>query len=192
MSKLALRGSSVVLLIIGSLLARRAAADEAEARQLYNQGETAYIAGRFDDAARLFQRGYQAYPHPLLLWNMATAYRKQYTISQNPAELRRARVVYQHYIEMVDSEPQRAEARDAIADLDAELARQPSLAAPVSSAASAPAAAPERPRRRIWPWLVGGAGLLVAGAVVLTVVLVVPDNAPVRASSDGAMRVSFP
>jgi hypothetical protein len=188
------RCCGVALLIALALPARRSVADEAEARRLYADGEAAFTAGRFDEAAQLFQRGYVAFPRPLFLWNAAMAFRKQYAITHDPAELRRALTVYQHYVELVDAEAQRAEGRAAIAEVEAELARvatPPPAALTVATPPAAPSKSPER-RHRVWPWLVGGAGLLVAGAVVLTVALVLPDNAPVRASTDGTMRVVFP
>ncbi len=132
-----------------------------EARRLYNEGEAAFTAGRFVEAVKSFEGAYQLSHAPKLLWNIAQSWRRQYGISGDVAELRRAAAVLRNYLELTDSEADRTEAKDALAEVDAtiraEEARRP--AAEVKPAAPAPASAGDA----------GRAGRLKVGGVVLAV-----------------------
>lgn len=49
---------------------------DARALQLYEQGDAAYAAGRYQEAADAFAQAYQLSPRPLLLYNLANAYER--------------------------------------------------------------------------------------------------------------------
>src|SRR5437016_9916281 len=51
-------------------------ADQAKAKQLYDDGEKAYNLGQFDKAIQLFTNAYEEWPEPAFLFNIAQAYRQ--------------------------------------------------------------------------------------------------------------------
>lgn len=53
-----------------------AVADQAKAKQLYEDGEKAYNLGQFDKAIQLFTNAYEEWPEAAFLFNIAQAYRQ--------------------------------------------------------------------------------------------------------------------
>jgi hypothetical protein len=53
-----------------------AQADQAKAKQLYDDGEKAYNLGQFDKSIDLFTKAYEEWPEPAFLFNIAQAYRQ--------------------------------------------------------------------------------------------------------------------
>jgi hypothetical protein len=51
-------------------------ADQAKAKQLYDDGEKAYNLGQFDKSIDLFTKAYEEWPEPAFLFNIAQAYRQ--------------------------------------------------------------------------------------------------------------------
>ncbi|MBK8261695.1 MAG: hypothetical protein IPK80_10185 [Nannocystis sp.] len=148
--------------------------DEAmsEAQREYQLGTHAYALGNYDQAVLHFERSYELSDRPELLFNIGQSYAQWYTLSGDPAQLRKARKLFQNYIKFLDaSEGDDAEARaDAerrIAEIDAELAAlaptpQPQVTPPPVDAPP-PAEATKRPlHRRGWFW-----GVVVGGAIVI-------------------------
>src|SRR5690606_34026814 len=70
------------VLVLSLFVARPAAAQvssgaaDARALQFYEQGDEAYAAGRYQEAADAFAQAYQLSPRPLLLYNLANAYER--------------------------------------------------------------------------------------------------------------------
>lgn len=71
-----------VVLALSVVCARPVAAQfasgaaDARALQLYEQGDEAYAAGRYQEAADAFAQAYRLSPRPLLLYNLANAYER--------------------------------------------------------------------------------------------------------------------
>ena len=190
-------------------LAAPAAGDQKEALGLYERGESAFAAGRFDDAARLFEESYLASRRPRLLWNAAVANRRQYELDRDPARLRKARALLQNYGQLAESPGEKEEAateeRAVTAELD-RLEAKVTTASPPTKVESpprveAPPAAlpstvpPEQsaPRNppiytRWWLWTIVGAAV-VAGAATGLAVGLTPRGAP--PSEGGNFKVSF-
>lgn len=126
----------------------RSGADQ-EARRLYQAGEAAFTAGRFVEAVQSFQAAYEQSHAPKLLWNIAQSWRRQYDVSGDVADLRRARAVLQNFRELADSEAERTEAVTALAQVEAaiegEEAKARAAAAAASGAAANAAASPPAP-----------------------------------------------
>jgi hypothetical protein len=53
-----------------------AVADQAKAKQLYEDGEKSYNLGQFDKAVQLFTQAYEEWPEAAFLFNIAQAYRQ--------------------------------------------------------------------------------------------------------------------
>ena len=209
----ALLAAALLVVAVGSAAAAPGTADLPQAQRLCEQGESAFEAGRFEDAARLFEEAYLVSRRPRLLWNAALANRRQYEIDRDPARLRRARALLQNYGELAESPREKEEALTEERAVAAELELlQPRAAPPPSPAApgpepvalpAAPAAAPtpavvapsaprlpERPPvyKRWWLWTIVG-GVVIAGTATGLGVALTPRAAP---SSDlGNFKVSF-
>jgi tetratricopeptide (TPR) repeat protein len=153
---------AVVVLAAG---AHRASADNSRARQLFAEGQAAFSAGRFSEAAQLFERAYADSKATRLIWNIAQAYRRQYEVDRDLANLRRARALFHNFGEIAETEAERGEARAAEqrAATEIEAAEQRARPAP-TPAPSLVAPASERPSRVPAFALLGtGAGLALAG-----------------------------
>jgi tetratricopeptide (TPR) repeat protein len=151
---------AVAALVLAAAPAARAGNEEL-ARKLYDEGQAAFNAGRFAEAAASFEQSYNESRRPLLLWNLAQAYRRQYEVDHDLSNLRRARVVFGNYSQLAQTEADRAEAIEAQRQVDEQLARD-------EAAAKAQAQPPPPPPREAPPSRLPG--VLVAGAGVLVLV----------------------
>ena len=181
--------------------AARAAAGEcapaaaARARTLFADGERAFRVGELDRAAATFKAAYEVCPLPPLLFNLAQVQRQR-------KDYERALFFYRQYLATSsESDPQRAEVRLRIAELERRSAPPSHSATPAPSprataaandaptiatepgagsnalVASAPA---ERPlTRRPWFWIsVAGAAVVVTVGVTLAAVYGAPAVDP--------------
>jgi tetratricopeptide (TPR) repeat protein len=166
--------------------------DRARARLHYQEGENAFRTGDFDVAIREFKDSYHAFPEPLLLYNVAQAYRLK-------GDLKQALFFYQQFVSAAPRAPQRPTAEDKIAELRKLIANQEQAqqAPPAGTAAppppnpvvTAPPPTPSPPAPRPWykspaGWALGGGGLalVVVGAALLGSAPGVDDQAA-KASS---------
>jgi tetratricopeptide (TPR) repeat protein len=155
------RAAIIAFLLMGAQTGR---ADQDHARQLFREGSTAFDAGRFREAAVAFEAAYQESKRPKLLWNLATAYRKQYDLDHDIANLRRAKAVFHNYVDLADPGGDRAEAIAADREVGRQIAeieideKRRQAAAP--TAPTAPASAP--PGSRTPGLVIGGAGVGLA------------------------------
>lgn len=106
-----------------------------QAKTLFNAGAQAFAAGQFTAAVQAFEESYKLAPKPAILFSMAQAERRQYFVDKRPEWLKRAITHYRTYLEQVDKGGRRADAAQALAEIEpmaAKLEGQP--AAPVSAA----------------------------------------------------------
>jgi len=154
----------------------------ANAQAEYQLGTHAYALGNYDQAVLHFERSYELSDRPELLFNIGQAYAQWYTLSGDPAQLRKARKLFQNYIKFLDAnaggDPEaRTDAERRIVEIDAELAAlapapQPQVTSP-SAEPQPPAESTKRPlHRRGWFWgvVIGGA-LVLAGGITAGVLL---------------------
>jgi len=155
----------------------------ARARSLDEAGAAAFAAGRFEEAARNFEDAYSLTQQPLLLWNIAQSYRRQYEIDHDVAKLRRARLVLRNFATVAPTPKDKKEAESVGSEIDAEIARRTAEAPTAngnSAATAAPAAAlsvtPEKkPLSRRWQlWL--GVGLGAAAVIAVAVAVGVTQS----------------
>ena len=74
-------------------------------RVLFERGRKAYRVGDFDAAVKSWERAYALSEKPLLLYNISLAYKGRYEITQDVADLRRARAVLDNFIKLAQADP---------------------------------------------------------------------------------------
>lgn len=90
------------------------------AHVLFNAGAKAYEAGRFDDAVTAFREAHSLAPdRPTVLFSLAQAERRQFTITHDVAMLDSALTHFRKYLEMITEGGRRADAVVAIGELEA-------------------------------------------------------------------------
>lgn len=108
-----------------------------EARTYFNAGAAAYAAGKYPAAIAAFERAYQIAPRPGILFSIAQAYRREYTVTRGRAQLERAVSYYRSYVEKTPEGGRRGEAIEALGELEPALQRLG--AAPTSAEEPPPA-----------------------------------------------------
>jgi tetratricopeptide (TPR) repeat protein len=151
---------------------------EREARAHYALGQTAFKAGRYDQAVTEFEAGFAALPRPGFLLNIGHAERRR-------GNLRKARAAYKKFLLVEPTTKLRDDVMALLADLDSALADEdhaeraaatasitppPLPAVPAPAPAQAPpvtlsVAPPPAPPIYRRPWFWAAAGAVVLGAV---------------------------
>jgi hypothetical protein len=105
-----------------------AQADAVErAKASFRAGATAYAAGEYLAAIQALDAAYTLTPVPAIAFSLAQAERKQYFVAHQREHLDRAITLFRRYVEQVPSGGRRADALDALAQLEP-LALAPSAA----------------------------------------------------------------
>lgn len=131
------RAPLAAVVLATALLAAPAPAAEplGQARSYYDAGVRAYSAARYDVAVEAFREAYRLAPRETVLFSLAQAERRQFTVSRDPALLREAIAHYRKYLKEVAEGGRRADAVEALGELDAVAARMTDLgAAPAGGA----------------------------------------------------------
>lgn len=89
-----------------------------QAKMLFNAGAAAYAGGQFKAAVQAFQEAYRLYPKPALIFSIAQAQRRQYFIDRDPGRLRDSIERYRAYLQQVPQGGRRADAAEALAELE--------------------------------------------------------------------------
>lgn len=177
---------------------------QVEARRRYKVAEEHFRAGRYQEALREYEAGYQASPLAGFLVNIAQCYRRL-------GDLRKARAHYQKFVVVAPDSPLRAEVEAIIAEIDRLLADlddsgrppppppppmlsaiPPAVPLPAELALATPAPEPspvvkEKSRSRLWLWSAVGA-VLVGGTVTAFVLSRSSPSDPIREGSIGSLR----
>jgi tetratricopeptide (TPR) repeat protein len=140
-----MRNVVATLATVAVLFASSAAHADAleQAKTLFNAGAQAYAAGQFPAAIQAFEESYRLAPKPAILFSAAQAYRRQYYVDKQRSHLSSAIAGYRKYLELVPQGGRRADAVEALAELEplaAKLGADTSAPAPEGqgSAAKAP------------------------------------------------------
>jgi tetratricopeptide (TPR) repeat protein len=167
-------------------------------RQHFQAGTSAFDLGLYDKAISQFTAAYEVKRDPVLLYNIAQAYR----LAGHPREASR---FYRVYLERTPDAPNRAEVEGKLAELHEAIERleatqtrlppdqtQPSQQPPAATNLLVQSTAPERAPRplsqRWWLWTTVG-GVVVAGvAVGLGVGLSSGQAAQVPLTTGGTFR----
>jgi len=164
-----------VLAVVRTAAAQDISDEERRARQLAHEGELAYGDGRFDEAAVLIRRAYEVFREPVLLHNLGRAL-------ESAGDERGAVDAYERYLDEVPDAEDRAliegrlrQLREDVAE-DERLRSSASSGAPTGSEASAEAV-DDGGSVVIGPLVLGGVGLLVVTAGVVSGVLALGKEA---------------
>jgi hypothetical protein len=111
----------VVAIVIA--LTATAHADRAKAEQYFRAGEQAFRKQSFAAAAENFELAYQELPLPEIAFSAAQAYRRQYYVDPQPAQVKRAVELYKIYLDKVKSGGRVGDASDGLAEMLHELDR---------------------------------------------------------------------
>lgn len=136
MKRAAYRVLSAVLVLAFAGPLRAADAVE-EARILFTAGAQAYAAGRYADAVDAFRAAQALTPErPTVLFSLAQAERRHFTVVRDPAVLQAAIGHFRSYLELVPEGGRRADVVAALGELEAIAAslEQKSAEASVSRA----------------------------------------------------------
>jgi hypothetical protein len=96
-----------------------ARADDVEQAKMYfDAGAQAYSAGRYAVAVSAFDLAYKLAPRPAILFSMAQAERKQWSVARQPEVVRSAVRHYHQYLDLVPTGGRRTDAADALSELE--------------------------------------------------------------------------
>ncbi len=101
-----------------------ARAAEPTPEELYDEGRKAYRLGDFKTAVDKWEKAYDLSDNGLLLYNISLAYKGLYTISNDLADLRRARAILDNFIKVAKANPDidPDDAPERLSELDAMIA----------------------------------------------------------------------
>lgn len=109
-------------LICASLLASHAAAQEQSARARaeasFKAGAAAYAAGEYLAAIQALEAAYELTPLPAIAFSLAQAERRHYFVAHELPHLERAIALYRSYVTQVQTGGRRADALDALSQLE--------------------------------------------------------------------------
>jgi tetratricopeptide (TPR) repeat protein len=142
---------AVLLVAVASPAAR---GDEADSRVQFEAGLAHYRLGEYDQAIDLFKQAYRSSPRPLLLYNIAQAYRLEGSCAE-------AARFYRSYLRAEPSAADRASIEARLPDLDA-CARRAALAAVAPRPPPPPPRHETHARRSRVPLYLAGAGAALA------------------------------
>jgi tetratricopeptide (TPR) repeat protein len=156
-----------------------------EAGKRFREGDQAYKLGDYVTAIAAFEDAFRLSEDPIVLFNVAQAYRKQYGIDQNRGRLVKARDLYRTFMREVSDQNLRSQAQGLLSEVEKLLAETkdrpaatPPPLPPTAVPAEQPAAVSPEPDAEVaevsdeagptpwykntWVWV--AAGVVAAGA----------------------------
>jgi hypothetical protein len=114
-----------------------------QAKALFNAGAQAYSVGEFLAAIQAFEEAYKIAPKPAILFSLAQAERRQYSVDKDPKRLQRAVDGFRKYVADVPMGGRRADAVQALGELEPVLEKEKAkgMVAPPTATAAPKAAA---------------------------------------------------
>jgi tetratricopeptide (TPR) repeat protein len=107
-----------VLAVVSPSLALAQGRDVELAKEYFRAGAAAYAAGDYLAAIQALESAYAITPLPAIAFSLAQAERRQYFASREAARLARAIELFRLYLDQVKSGGRRADATDALAQLE--------------------------------------------------------------------------
>jgi hypothetical protein len=153
------------LVALGSMAPEARAQETGEkleqAKVLFNMGAQLYAARKYAAAIQNFEEAYRLAPRPALLFSIAQAERRYYYESRSADYLRRSIAHYREYLGQAEQGGRRAEAGQALAELELVASKQDP--APTASGAAPPPPPPPKPTLSVMATQVKGARIAVDG-----------------------------
>jgi len=112
--------------------------DLERAKESFKAGATAYAAGDYLAAIQALDAAYQLTPLPAIAFSLAQAHRRQYFVDHAREHLERSIELFRQYVELSPTGSRRADALDALSQLEPLAAAQ--LKTPAASGSAADAA----------------------------------------------------
>jgi hypothetical protein len=132
---------------IGALFGPRAFAQDADAlkkaQASFDQAQTDYLQGKYDEAAKEFQDAYASRPFPQFLYNVGASFHMKGKKSSDPEAYGKAVEFYKKYLVEEPNASDRPKVEKAIGVLEAEIKRLQAAAAQGSGAGSGSGAEPQ-------------------------------------------------
>ncbi|MGE5183003.1 MAG: PEGA domain-containing protein [Acidobacteriota bacterium] len=152
-----------MLLAIGvvmiALLAPRVRAQSADAlkkaQTAFDEAQVAYLAGKYDDAAKGFQDAYAARPFPQFLYNVGASYHMKGKKTSDVEAYTKAVEFYKRYLSEEPTATDKDKVQKTIGVLEAEIqrlkdaAKHPEPGAGSGSGSGSAAAAPQAPSQEV-------------------------------------------
>jgi PEGA domain-containing protein len=108
--------------------------DLERAKESFKAGATAYAAGDYLAAIQALDSAYQLTPLPAIAFSLAQAHRRQYFVDHGREHLERSVALFRQYIEVAPGGSRRADALDALSQLEPLAAAQPKATTAASNA----------------------------------------------------------
>ncbi|HEY0467270.1 MAG TPA: PEGA domain-containing protein [Polyangiaceae bacterium] len=99
--------------------------DLERAKESFKAGATAYAAGDYLAAIQALDAAYQLTPLPAIAFSLAQAHRRQYFVDHAREHLDRSIALFRQYVELAPGGSRRADALDALSQLEPLAAAQP-------------------------------------------------------------------
>jgi len=122
-----------------SAVAADSSSDLERAKEDFRAGATAYAAGDYLAAIQALDAAYQLTPLPAIAFSLAQAHRRQYFVDHEREHLDRAISLFRRYIELAPTGSRRADALDALSQLEPLAVAQPKASSPTEGNPSASA-----------------------------------------------------
>lgn len=119
------------------LSARAAESDLERAKEDFKAGATAYAAGDYLAAIQALDAAYRLTPLPAIAFSLGQAHRRQYFVDHEREHLDRAIALFRQYIELSPNGSRRADALDALSQLEPLAVAQPKASSPNAVSADA-------------------------------------------------------
>ena len=130
---------AIIALVLGvaalprSARAADSASDLERAKESFRAGATAYAAGDYQAAIQALDAAYQLTPLPAIAFSLAQAHRRQYFVDHAREHLDRSIALFRQYIELAPTGSRRADALDALSQLEPLAVAQPKVQTPGAS-----------------------------------------------------------
>jgi hypothetical protein len=111
-------------------LAAEPRSDLERAKESFKAGATAYAAGDYLAAIQALDAAYQFTPLPAIAFSLAQAHRRQYFVDHAPEHLQRSIALFRQYVELAPTGSRRADALDALSQLEPLAASQAKTPSP--------------------------------------------------------------
>jgi hypothetical protein len=128
----------IVLMSIVPPVRAQSREDVERAKASFQAGATAYSAGEYLAAIQAFEAAYSRTPIPAIAFSLAQAERRQYFVAHQREHLDRAITLYRQYLDEVPAAGRRADALDALAQLEPLAAAQGAVPARAAPGAARP------------------------------------------------------
>jgi hypothetical protein len=124
----------MLMAVVPTTVMAQQAEDVERAKASFKAGATAYAAGEYLAAIQALEAAYALTPIPAIAFSLAQAERKQYFVAHEREHLDRAIALFRRYVEQTPTGGRRADALDALSQLESIAATQAGGAARAAGA----------------------------------------------------------